>query len=209
MEADSGKANTTGLGALTLSVGAAVASVICIVVIALRGLLSYEKGADWSVSLPSLILRNGVWLIIFAAIAWMSIAAIRVVPRKSNSIIATGASAILAILSLVFAVSAALWTVTGALRFAKHPNYQIYGLYVAACKGDKEAVKRELARGVSPSMRWADTSPGDGGDAVAAYFKCYRTGQPFDQDLVEILLAAGSSLSSRPEGYGTPPSKSF
>jgi hypothetical protein len=54
-------------------------------------------------------------------------------------------------------------------------------------------------------MRWTDSSPGDGGDAVAAYFKCYKNGQPFDQNLVESLLAAGASLTSRPEGYGTPP----
>lgn len=205
MEADSEAARaTSGASPLALSIGAAGASVVCIAVIGIRGILSYEKGADWSVSVLSLIAQTGVWLLVFVGIAWMATAAIRALPGNSSAVVATLAS-IMAALSLIFAIAGAGWTIAGATNLAKHPNRQIYSLYSAACKADKDAVKRALANGVSPTKRWTDISPGDGGDAVAAYFKCYKNGQTFDQDLVEILLAAGSSLTSRPEGYGTPP----
>ena len=101
-------------------------------------------------------------------------------PRRTSSAVAVVTSTSLAGLSLLFAVTAAFWTVAGAFRSATHPNRHIYSLYAAACKADKESVKKELARGVSATTRWTDISPGDGGDG----------GQPFDQELVEILLAA-------------------
>lgn len=190
---------------LLLAIGAAAASVACIAVFGIGALLSYEKGTDWSTSLLSLIARNGVWLLVFVGIGWMAAAAFRALPGNSDAVVATLMATILAALSFVFAIVATSWTVYSAIQWAKHPNRQIYSLYSAACKADKDAIKRALANGVSPTKRWTDISPGDGGDAVAAYFKCYKNGQPFDEGLVEILLAAGSSLTSRPEGYGTPP----
>lgn len=72
MESDSEASSATGRSSpLVLAIGAAVASVACIAVIGIGGLLSYGKGTDWSVSLLSLIARNGVWLLVFAGIAWM------------------------------------------------------------------------------------------------------------------------------------------
>lgn len=206
MKSESERSGVTSRSSpLVLATCSAVASGACIAVIGIGGLLSYGKGTDWSVSLLGLIARNGVWLLVFVGIAWIAIAALRALPNNSGAVVAAPVSTILAGLSLVFAIVASSWTVYGAIVWAKHPNRQIYSLYSAACKADKEAVQRALANGASPTKRWTDISPGDGGDAVAAYFKCYKKGQPFDQDLVEILLAAGSSLTSRPVGYGTPP----
>ena len=104
---------------------------------------------------------------------------------------------LLALPSAFFSLGLAALTTTELIRSSSHPNRQLFALRTAACKADIAGVRAQLERGVSAAALWTDTRPGDGGDALAAYFRCFTYGHRFDRELVEVLLAAGATLEVR------------
>lgn len=207
MKSDGEASSATGkLPPILLAIGAAFASIACIAVFLFEAIARHGKGPDWSISAGGLTVRHCVWLLVLAGIAWIAISGL----RRAHADNAIGVISKLAVnvfagLSLLFAFFAAIFTTVETFELAKHPNRDIYSLYKAACSADMERVERALADGASASERWTDNFPGDGGDALAAYFKCYKKGQRFDQELVGVLLAAGASLTSRSDAYGRSP----
>lgn len=193
--------------ALVLAVIACAVSVACLFYLGLELFLSYGRGPDWSRSWHTGLGKALAWFVVLGLIAVLSIASLRAAWRTDGHLIATTFTVLLAGLSAVFSIGALCflgYVAVASIFMPEHPNRSLFALHDAACKADREGVKRALARGVSATARWTDISPGDGGDALAAYFKCYKSGQPFDQELVEMLLSAGSLIKSRPDVYPGP-----
>jgi hypothetical protein len=189
--------------AVALAVVAAGLSLACFLYLAKELLASYGIGPDWSRPWYAGLGETLATLAILCLIAVASVVSLRAAWRTEGHLISTAFTTLLAGPSAVFAIGTLCfvgYVAVALIVLPEHPNRKLFALHDAACKADKEGVRRALAAGISPSARWTNTSPGDGGDALAAYFKCFRNGQTLDREIVDLLLAAGSAPTSRPAG---------
>lgn len=199
--------SSSAFNAVALAVLAAGLSIACLLSLAMGLLGAHGAGSNWSRPWHEGLGKSLAALAVLCLIAAVSIASLRAAWRTEGHLFSTVFTVLVAGLSAVFSLGALCfvgYVAVGSIFMPEHPNRTLFALHDAACKADKEAVRRALARGVSATARWTDTSPGDGGDALAAYFKCYKYEQAFDQELVEMLVSAGSSLTSRPDVYPGP-----
>ena len=195
--------------AVALAVFAAGLSIACLLFLGMELFRNFGAGQSWSPR-PWYegLGKDLATLAVLCFIAVVSIASLRAAWRTEGHFVSTAFTTLLAGPSAVFSIGALCfvgYVAVASVLLPEHPNRKLYTLHDAACKADRGGVKRALAAGVSPTARWTDISSGDGGDALAAYFKCFGYGHAFDREIVELLLAAGSAPISRAVGIYSDP----
>lgn len=180
--------------ALGLTVLTVFLSAVLLVMFFLYAWAEGSGWVHWSKPASTIVLVGMGWTAASVAAFAVGVAAIRAAwkvdgPGVIGAVI-LGVVALLALVVPAYIASVVIWS---HAPVAFHPGRANYPLVDAACRGDTQAVKTHLRAGLSATYQYQDGELQ--GDALARHWQCLNPDAAFNFELVDALIAAGSTLN--------------